>query len=262
MSFSDKFKEHWLYVIIMLIVAVVGVFGLLFVPRPGDPLVALLHVNVMLLGLSMVTVFLLWGISAYLFYRWMATDRKATATIIWALSYFVYGILFIAMCFQALGAPWADMNIPSIFFEFRQVMIWFLAFQWLGIAVQLSENKWIRYIPAILILGVGYIWFSYGLLVVGNIEYMMYGFTYGILIPVAFTLAYSFYLYGKSANIKAPYYLTIGFTALGVCYGAWAPWHGMNFYFIWFFLFVSSLIPIAMGFLLLSRDVELRKLRG
>ncbi|MFX1562049.1 MAG: hypothetical protein ACFFDP_01945 [Promethearchaeota archaeon] len=261
MSFVDLAKRHLIYIIIMLCVAVIGTFGIIFKPLPPDPL-GLSSTYVMLLGLSMVAVLLLWGISAYLFYRWFATERKSFATLIWALSFFIYGILFVAMCFQALGMPWANMNDPVLFFAFREVMIWFLALQWLGIAMQLTENMYIRWIPALLILIFGYIWFAFGLLIVADIEYTMYGFTYGILIPVAFTLAYSFFLYARSAKINAPYFLAVGFTGLAICYGAWAPWHPVLFYFIWFFLFEASLIPIAIGFPLLSRDVELRKHRS
>ncbi|MFX1475844.1 MAG: hypothetical protein ACFFCO_10275, partial [Promethearchaeota archaeon] len=78
----------------------------------------------------------------------------------------------------------------------------------------------------------------------------------------AFTLTYSFFLYGRTGGIKAPYYLAVGFAGLGITYGSWAPWHGTSFYYICFFLFMSSVILIAIGFLMLSRDVELHKLRA
>ncbi len=261
MSLRNEVRRHWFYVVMILIIAVLGAVGITFKPEAPDPLALLSPTHVMLLGLSLSTVIILWGISAYLFIRWIVTGRRLTSTLAWAFSYLVYGILFVAMCFQALGAPWANMNDPVIFFWFRQAMIWFLVLQWIGIAKRLTNNSYLHYVPATLMLVGGYIWFTWGLLIVGDIEYTMYGLTYGMLLPIAFTMAYSFHLYAQSRRNNAPHYLALGFVGVGICYGAWAPWHLTQFYFIWFFLFTLSLIPIAIGFLMLSRDVEIRLLR-
>lgn len=266
MSFSGLIRKHWIYVLVIVIVAVIGTFGLLNPVTLPNPLGTMSDTNIMLLGLSMVSLFLLWGVGIYLLYRWVQTGQRVSSTLFWALAFLIYGILFIALGAQAFGLAWADMSIPVIFFVFRQVMIWFLAFLWLGIAMRLTDKTLLRLIPAILIVVVSYAWFVWCLLyavhfVASVNEYIMYGFTFGVLIPVTFTLAYSFVLYGRTGGINAPYYLAAGFAGLGATYGTWAPWHLTTFYFICYFLFVSSVILIAIGFLMLSRDVELHKLR-
>ncbi|MFX1475327.1 MAG: hypothetical protein ACFFCO_07620, partial [Promethearchaeota archaeon] len=177
--------------------AVIGAFGLLNPVTLPNPLGAMPHENVMLLGLSMVSLLLLWGVGIYLLYRWMQTGQRITSTLLWALGFLIYGILFFALGAHAFGLAWADMRIPVIFFAFRQVMIWFLAFLWLGIAMRLTENTLFRFIPAVLIVVVSYAWCTWCLLYavyfVANLPvYIMYGFTFGVLIPVAFTLTYSF----------------------------------------------------------------------
>lgn len=267
MSIAGLIRKHWVYILVIIIVAVIGAIGLLNPVTLPNPLGAMSEANIMLLGLSMVSLFLLWGVGIYLFYRWVSTGQRISSTLCWAMAFLVYGILFVALCAQAFGVPWADMSYPVIFFEFRQVMIWFLALLWLGISIRLTDNLLLRFIPAILILVVSYAWFAWCLLyavhIVANLnEYIMYGFTFGVLIPVAFTLAYSFFLYGRTGGIHAPYYLAAGFAGLGIMYGSWAPWHLTSFYYICFFLFMSSVILIAIGFLMLSRDVELQKLRA
>ncbi len=269
MSFSGLVKKHWVYVLVVIIAVIIGVLGVLNPVTLPNPLEGLPFEDVMLLGLSMNSLILLWGVAIYLFYRWVITGQQISSTLCWAIAFLVYGFLFVAMSAQALGVPWANMKNALVFFEFRQAMIWFLAFLWLGVAMRLTENSQVRYIPAILIVGVSYVWFAWCLIslygvVPDNvlIDTIMYGFTFGVLIPVCFTLAYSFFLYGRKGGIKAPYYLAAGFTWLGLTYGSWAPWHGTSFYFICYFLFMISLILIAIGFLMLSRDVELQRLRS
>jgi hypothetical protein len=267
MSFSGLVKKHWVYVLVIIFVAIIGIIGLLNPVELPNPLGSMSDANIMLLGLAMVSLFLLWGVGIYLFYRWVVTGQRIISTLCWSLAFLVYGILFLAMCLKAFGIPWADMSYPIIFFEFRQVMIWFLALLWLGVAIRLTDNALVRFVPALLILVVSYAWFAWCLIfavhiVTNLIEYIMYGFTFGVLIPVAFTLAYTFFLYGRTGGINAPYYLAVGFAGLGITYGSWAPWHPNSFYYICFFLFMSSVILIAIGFLMLSRDVELQRLRA
>ncbi|MHA1730821.1 MAG: hypothetical protein ACTSU5_02710, partial [Promethearchaeota archaeon] len=89
-----------------------------------------------------------------------------------------------------------------------------------------------------------------------------YAFLFLELIPVCITVGYLFLLYGARSGINSTAYLGLGFFGVAGTYAAWAPWHLSTFYYVWFFLFLLALVPILAGFLLLSKDVEIRRLRG
>ncbi|MFX1518389.1 MAG: hypothetical protein ACFFCD_00480 [Promethearchaeota archaeon] len=261
MSEVTKFvRENLVYTISMIGLLVLCVYVLLFRPHLGG--LEALKSTFFLFGLSLDTVILLWGIGLFLMYRWYYTGMKSASTLSWGLSFLVYSLVFIGLCLQALGVGWANSNDPVIFFAFRNVMILWAAGMWLGISSILTEKKIIRFGLSGLIIVASYIWFAYGLLILGDVEYTMYGFLFAVWIPICITVGYAFYLYGSNTGLSSPKFLTVGFIFLAITYMAWAPWHFPDvsyIYFIWFFLFEISLVPILIGFILLPYQVLLKK---
>ena len=128
-----------------------------------------------------------------------------------------------------------------------------------GILRILVEDKKKQILPAVGAMVIGFLWFAYGLFVVGDIEWMMYGFLFGIWVPICFTISYIFLVYGRKSNTTGPKILFLGYLGLTITYMAWAPWHFgdvVYFYFVWYFLFLLSLVPILIGFVLLARESE------
>jgi hypothetical protein len=254
-------RQNLIYTLTMVGLLLLCVYVLIY--RPHLSGIEALKSTFFLFGLSLDTAILLWAIGGFLMYRWFSTGMKSLSTISWSLSWLAYSIVFIGLCFQALGFAWANSNDPVIFFWWRNVMIVWTAGMWFGISTILfQEIKMIRYGLTGLILLASYLWFSYGLLILGDIEYTMYGFLYAVWIPICFTIAYAFYLHGSKTGLTSPKFLTIGFIFLAITYMAWAPWHFPDvsyIYFIWFFLFEVSLVPILIGFILIPVERALRK---
>ncbi len=261
MSEAIKFvRNNLTYTISMIGLFALCAYVLAYKPHLGG--LDVLKSTFFLFGLSLDTVILLWAISFFLLYRWYYTGRQSISTLVWGLSFLVYSIVFIGLCLQALGIGWANSNDPVIFFIFRNVMILWAAGMWFGISNILTGNKVIRYGLTGLIVIASYIWFAYGLLVLADIEYTMYGFLFAVWIPISVTLGYAFYLYGTNTGLSSPKFLTVGFVLLAITYMAWAPWHFPDvsyIYFIWFFLFEISLVPILIGFILIPVEREIRR---
>lgn len=212
-----------------------------------------------LFGIAMDTVLILLMISAILIYRWHFQNRKNNVLLIWAVSFALFTLPFIGMMLKAWGFPWANDSDPVIFFMFRQPMILFAAGMYYGIAKILTKSKPMQVFPTWAILLVGYMWFIHGLLVVGDVEFTMYGFLYSCFVPVVAIIAYSFYMYARDFKLYFPQWLAMGFAWLGVTYLAWAPWHKVNTYLIWFFLFLISLVFIAIGFAVMLSELRIKK---
>ena len=68
-----------------------------------------------------------------------------------------------------------------------------------------------------------------------------------------------FYNYGKKSGYSGPKIIFLGYLGLTITYMGWAPWHFSDvlyFYFVWYFLFLVSLVPILIGFLMLAKESE------
>jgi hypothetical protein len=241
---------------LMICVFALGILAVVFTPQWGGPVV--LEKTFALFGLSLLSVVLLLWISGFLYRRWIITGRKNKTTRLWAIGFALFSVIFIGLIFQSFGVSWANMNVPIIFFIFRQFMILALIPIYLGIVRIVTESKFFRlYLPSFMFL-VSYIWFIYGLFILKNIEVTMYGFLLFAFVPITFLIAYFFFEFGQRENIFAMKLISFGFAFMGLTYIGWAPWHGNYFYYIMFFLFVLSLVIILMGFvyLSLSKKVE------
>jgi hypothetical protein len=256
---NEFLRKHWSIIVILGLVYLIGTY--LVTTKPLMSEVKSLEKTFPLFGLSMNTTIILLWISAYLLYRWNKTGRKNLTNLIWAVSFALYSTVFIGMMLQALGIPWANAKKPEIFFLFREFQIIWAAGMYFGVSRIFTRSKILQWTPTLLILLFGYVWFYYGLLVVKDIEYMMYGFLYGIWIPVCILLAYLFLLYSKHSNLIAPMYIAIGFTGIAFTYMLWAPWHRVNFYFICFFWYLLSLVPLLVGFLMIPPETEAKGIK-
>ncbi|MEM4347710.1 MAG: hypothetical protein QW802_03900 [Candidatus Altiarchaeota archaeon] len=245
-------KEHFTIFIIIFLIYALGVY--LVSEKPLFQEVKELEKTGTLFGLSMnATIILLW-ISFYLLYRWNKTNRKNLTNFIWGISFLLYSIVFIGMMLEAFGVEWANSKRPEIFFMFREFQILWAAGMYLGISKILTKSRILQFLPTILILILGYSWFYHGLLNVKDIEYTMYGFLYGIWIPLCVFLGYLFFLYSKRSKLIAPKYIALGFIAIAFTYTYWAPWHLTKFYLICFFTYILALIPLLIGFLLIPYE--------
>ena len=129
-----------------------------------------------------------------------------------------------------------------------------------GLLKILTDNKKYQLYPSLAVLGVGFLWLILGLFVIPTespIEFTMYYFLHIIWIPVCFTMSYIFFFYGYKTKQSGPKILGLGFFLLMLSYYGWAPWHFSDvvyLYFIWYFIFLLSLTPILMGFLVMSKE--------
>ncbi len=216
--------------------------------------------NLLFFGLGLDTTILIWIIGTYLLYRWYKGGRTNISQLIWGIVFFIYSITFIGHIFRGLGITWANENIsPGNFFLLRFGMIFWAAGSLYGILRLLIEDKKLRIMPSIVVILLGFIWFSFGLFVVQDIEYMMYGFLFAIWIPICFSISYIFFNYGQKSGYAGPKIIFLGYLGLTITYMGWAPWHFSDviyFYFVWYFLFLLSLVPILIGFIMLAKESE------
>lgn len=239
-------------IIILFFVYCVGFYTLIFKPLLPEVESILNHT---LFTLSLQSFLLLLACSILMLHKWYQGGKENDAHKHWGIAFGVYSILFFGLVLQSMGVEIADMNNPVIFFIWRQVMILWLAMVFYGIAKVVFVDKRIHAISTIIIIISGYLIFSYGLIFgPGDIELTMYAFLNIIFVPVVFLISYLFYIYWRMTVTPSSGVLSLGFAGLGVTYMAWAPWHLTNFYFVWFSLFVLSLVVILVGLCLIKQS--------
>jgi hypothetical protein len=249
-------KKHFIYFIGIILLFIFAIWIVMETPQ-GEP-IPILEDSFFLFGLGMNTTILILSIGLYLIYRWIRGKKRNQSQLSWGICWILYSWTFIAHIIRALGGTWAnENNSPANFLLFRFVMIIFAAGMYYGISMILTQNKKKQIYPTIAILGASTVWFLIGLFVINSIETMMYGFLYFIWCPILFTLAYTFFLYGRDAKLRSPYLISLGFLVMSISYLAWAPWHFNDviyLYFIWYFVFQISLVPILLGYVLLTSE--------
>jgi hypothetical protein len=263
----ELLKTHIIYFIGIGIIIALGALVLIIMPHasgpdildPGvDPLIYPNLYNLVFFGLGLDTTVIILTIGIFLLYRWYKGGKTNASLLFWGLGFFVYSLTFVAHIFRGLGFAWAkESSSPGAFFFWRFGMILWAGASLYGILRILTENKKIQIIPPVAAMGIGFIWFGYGLFGVGDIEWTMYGFLFGIWIPITFSISYIFLYYGRKANVTGPKILFLGYLGLTITYMGWAPWHFLDvlyFYFVWYFLFLLSLVPILAGFMMLSKQ--------
>ena len=260
-------KKHWIFTAFMIVLMFLNVLVILFRPQlPGilaleNPALGTYYpyYPATLLGLSIQAVFFIYTIGFFLLYRWVKTGKSVISTLLWALAFLIYGITFIGLIFQSFGFAWANSKDPTLFFLYRQSMIWWITLMFAGIASIFTKSIKKQVIPALFFLGIGYMWFFIGLFGFGNIEYTMYVFLYSFWVPVCAAIAYFFYMYGRNGKVASPKIIAFGFAMLGITYLAWSAWHiaaVMYVYFLWFFTFDISLTIILLGYVVLPYEMK------
>ncbi len=235
---------------------------LVIIFRPELPGFAPLQPTFFVFGFSLQAIIFIYVIAIFLLYRWKVTGKSNVSTLTWGVAFLLYGITFIGMLLDSLGFPWANNKDPTIFFGFRQFMILWVALMYYGISTILTDSKRARLVPALVMLGFGYAWFAIGLFGMKDIEFTMYVFLYSLWTPLCATVAYSFLLYGRQAQLVSPKILTGGFALVGITYLAWAPWHFgpvIYIYFIWFALFDVALAFIMLGYIVLPYEIKAKE---
>jgi len=250
-------KTHLIYITGLIIISIISAYVLIVLPH-GAPIVVL-ESSFFLFGLGLNSTILLWTIAGYLFFRWIRTNRKNQSLLIWSISFLIYSFTFVAHIFRALGFSDANENLSVFhFFAWRWGMPCFSAGILYGILKILTENRKLQLIPSISVGVLGFLWLALGLFIIPSenpIEVTMYLFLHTIWIPICFTMAYIFAFYGYKSKEIGPKLVGLGFFLLMISYHGWAPWHFQDvvyLYFIWYFLFLLSLTPILLGFVLMS----------
>ncbi|TFG04650.1 MAG: hypothetical protein EU536_04125 [Promethearchaeota archaeon] len=262
-NFTKLLKEHIFFFIGIIVIAILCFLVLLLKPHATAPEIldpAIGPYNLVTFGLGFDTSIILLTIAFYLLNRWNKGGRTNTSLLVWSCGFFVYSSTFIAHIFRGIGFSWANENSsPEIFFLWRFGMIIWAGCSLFGILRILVEDKKTQIIPSLAVIGIGFSWFSYGLLIVRDIEWTMYGFLFGIWIPICFSISYIFFIYGRKSKTTGPKVLFLGYLGLTITYMGWAPWHFPDviyFYFVWYFWFLLSLIPILIGFIMFSKESE------
>lgn len=250
-------RIHSIYFLGLVIIGIISTYVLILLPR-GISIPAL-EMTFFLFGLALNTIILLWSIAGFLLYRWFKTGKKNPSLIIWSISFFIYSITFLAHLFRALGYSIANENLSVFhFFMYRWGMIVWAAGILYGLLKILTENKTYQQIPSIIILIMGFTWLILGLFIIPSknpIEFTMYLFLHTIWIPVCFTMFYIFAYYGYKTKQNGPKFVALGFFGVMISYHGWAPWHFSDLvylYFIWYFIFLLSLTPILIGFIVMA----------
>lgn len=250
---------HYLYIIGLIIVGIFSTYVLIFLPH-GLP-VPVLQTTFYLFGLALNTLVLIYSISAFLLYRWFKTGRDNPSLLIWSISFIIYSITFVAHIFRAFGFADANENLsPAHFFAYRWGMIVWAAGMIYGLLMVISDNKKLQLIPSAATLIIGLMWLVIGLFILpydNPIESTMYLFLYTIWIPICLTMSYIFAYYGVKGKKIGPKYISLGFLGLMISYMGWAPWHFTDviyLYFIWYFIFLLSLTPILIGFIVMAAE--------
>lgn len=246
-------KENWWFALLLAAVYGAGIYAIIY--KPLLPEVQPLSKTFWLFGLSLQAAVILIWIGIYLLRRWVKGQEKNQTQLIWGASFLLYSIVFIGMMLQALGIPWANASRPDIFFWYRQFMIIWIAGMYYGVSrFVYRDRRYLQIVPTAAILLAGYGIFAYGLFQVKDIEYTMYTFLYLVFVPTLAILARLFWKYSSISGNSAPRYISIGFGGIALTYLAWAPWHKTTFYGVWFALYVLSLVPLLVGFLLIPRE--------
>jgi len=250
-----ELKKHWMVILSLAVVYLLGILTVIYKPQFSEykPLEELFW----LFGLSLNSTILLIAIGGFLICRW--AKKKNTTNLIWGVSFLLYSIVFVGLMLQAHGVAWANQKLPHIFFAFRQFMILWAAGMTYGLLKIFTNNKKFQIaLPALIVLA-GYSWFWYGLMKVADIEYTMYGFLFGIFIPVAVFLAYLFWRFAHQNKLISLKFVAGGFLGIALTYGLWAPWHLTKVYALCFFGYELSLVPLLIGFILLPWEQKSKK---
>lgn len=257
-DFSKLIKDNLIYFIGISLIIALSIAVLLIRPVASAPNIS----NLLLFGLGLESTILILLIASFLLYRWIKGGRTNTSIIIWSLAFFIYSVTFFGHILSGWGFAWANEKASAAnFFLWRFGMILWVGGSLYGILRILVKEKKVQILPAIAVMALGFIWFIYGLFFSGVgenavIEYTMYYFLFVIWIPICFSISYIFLLYGRRSKSTGPKILFIGYLGLTITYMGWAPWHTNPFYYFWYFLFSLSLVPILIGFMILSKEAE------
>ena len=238
--------------LILVPIYLIGILTLIY--KPVMPGIQLLKKSYPLFTLSLQASIIILACALLLYKNWLTGNKKNTTHLIWSIASFFFLIVFIGLMLEALGLKIANMNQNYIFFAWRQFQIIWAVLILYGILRIINpdekQNKAITIITAL----TGYGLFIYGLIYPGkmSIEWTMYGFLFLILIPVMASISYLFYLHARKTKQVSSTYLTIGFAGIAITYAAWVPWHLTSFYFVWFGLFILSLVAILIGVVMIK----------
>ena len=222
--------------------------------KPLMPGIQLLKKSYPLFTLSLQATILILTCALLLYKSWVSGGKKNQTHLIWSIGFFSFSILFIGLMLEALGLKIGDMHQNIIFFAWRQFQIIWAVLILYGILKVINPNEKQNKAIAIITALFSYSLFVFGLIYPGkmSIEWTMYGFLFLVLIPVTASISYLFYIHTQKTKNVSSAYLSAGFAGIAITYAAWAPWHLTTFYFVWFGLFILSLIAVLIGIVMIK----------
>jgi len=238
--------------LLLLPIYLIGILTLIYKPLLHG--IQLLEKSYPLFALSLQAVIIILACALLLYKSWVKGKKQNQTHLIWSIGFFLLSFLFIGLMLESLGLKIADMHQNYIFFAWRQVEIIWAVLILYGILRIISSNKSLNKISSLGATIIGYGIFIYGLIYPGKmgIEWTMYGFLFLILIPVTSSISYLFYIHAKKTKHVSSTYLAVGFAGIAITYAAWAPWHLTTFYFVWFGLFILSLVAVLIGIVMIK----------
>jgi hypothetical protein len=178
---------------------------------------------------------------------------------IWGVSFLAYATIFISLCLNVSGFILLDITNPVLFHLWLFPIFIFISGMWIATSNLVSENQKIIYFPPLFMLIIGESWLLFGLLVLKEIELIIFGVLLGLVIPLLMIFAYIWYRFGKDSIYSSPWYLSLGFLLMGLTFAVWNPW--LNeviepIYYAIFALFNAALLLILGGFVTLTKDLS------
>ncbi|MFX1283923.1 MAG: hypothetical protein ACFFB5_09720 [Promethearchaeota archaeon] len=202
------------------------------------------------LGLSFSAFLLLTVTGLYL----LSNNYKS----VWGVSFLLYAISFLGICLKVLNFPFTDITNPIIFHLWLLPLVFFVSGVWIGISHLILENRKFNYFPALFILLLSEGWFFAGLFILDNIPLALFGFNYGLFVPVALMVSYIWFRFGRVSDSISPWLLAFGFLLMVIINLFWSPWLISDLdkvYSVLLALFDVSLVVILSGFLILTKDL-------
>lgn len=248
-SVVEFFRHHPVLPVLLLMLFIYGAVTAVVTPQLNPALLGFLQDEFTLFMLSYIAVFYLIVTGAYLIYKGVTIfgDRKLRNNVpfIWGLSFLVYPVVQMGILLGELGV--LNTSDPGTFFLTRQSMVlWAAGISYGLVTFRTDSSTWRKIIPGS-VLVFGYAWLAWGIYIIQDISYTMYGFTSFIWVPITFVFGYLFWAYSGGLGQKGMRWISVGMVFMGITYILWAPTYNSFLYQIAFFHFNIALSLILLG---------------
>lgn len=199
----------------------------------------------LVLGNAVLTMVVLTVISTYMysFSRKVGDEEKSLGMKVLSMGFVAYFITILGIFLTFVG--YYDETRIFQFFLTRQFMVFLMAsiaFFTLGFLKRDLKRK-----SVFLFLTVsGYLWFFYGLFIVGSIPYMMFGFLSFLWAPVVLISGYLFFRIGRRNAERGAYFFSFGLILLATSYLIWSLFYRTPLYnLVWIMINIALVLTLV-----------------